>query len=72
MREIDWIDHAFREAENNSAISSVKEVTRLEKCGCGQCRGQITKIYQEWAGWGKFNPGTRQNISKALIVIKKT
>ena len=72
MREQDWIDRAYREAENASAISSVKEIHRLEKCGCGQCQSQVVKILKDWDKWGKFNPGTRQNVSKALMVIKKT
>ncbi len=70
-RDTSWIKSAYVEAENQSAKNSVREVARLEKCGCHACRQEIQKIYADWARWGKFNPNTRQNTDRRLTVIKK-
>ena len=53
MRERDWIDEAYREAENNSALASAREVARREKCGCQNCVREIKRVYTEWWRWGQ-------------------
>ena len=66
-----WISKAYKEAEDNSALNSVREVARLQRCGCYRCLGQIAQVYTLWAKWGKFSPSTRQSTSKALTIISK-
>ncbi len=66
-----WISIAYQSAELAVAKRSAKEIARMEKCGCGQCSAQVKHEYELWEKWGKFNPNTRQNKSKALMVIKK-
>lgn len=49
--ETDWIKQAYQEAENKDALACVREVGRLEKCGCQNCQKEIRRIYESWAGW---------------------
>ena len=68
MREQDWINRAYWEAENASAIASAKRASQAEKCGCGVCLREAQRIYREWGRWGKFNPNTRQRVSQKIAV----
>jgi len=48
----DWIETAYIQAELSAATTSVKEILRMEKCGCGSCQVQARREYQLWANWG--------------------
>ena len=53
MREIDWIDRAYKEAENASVVASVKRITQTDKCGCPNCLAEGKRITNEWHLWGQ-------------------